>query len=250
MPRFDQWILVFLAFSLYRRQELLGTDDDERFAEYSSKAANQLKLRMPRLYQLYIYCDIVYTYTVVILAFTLYIVIVVLIPASLINAITQSLVLALLLVYLAKGIEKLMKYWNVLIVYQATVLVLMVMFQFMVQSPDFTTSRVKKFFDSWPAWWLTLCHWFGFVKYEDPINLKLLPYVIFFSLAMILAKNFKTKLQIEKRKLYTFEDVDGLGANAQVFRSDPVDIPSYNSKKKTISDSKSFIEEDVVESTR
>ena len=27
MPRFDQWILVFLTFCLYRRQELLGTKD-------------------------------------------------------------------------------------------------------------------------------------------------------------------------------------------------------------------------------
>ena len=26
-PRFDQWILVFLTFCLYRRQELLGTRD-------------------------------------------------------------------------------------------------------------------------------------------------------------------------------------------------------------------------------
>ena len=30
-PRFDQWILVLLTLSLYRRQEVLGTDDQERF---------------------------------------------------------------------------------------------------------------------------------------------------------------------------------------------------------------------------
>lgn len=43
---------------------------------------------MPRLYQFWIYCDIVYTYTIVITAFTLYLVITMLIRACLINAIT------------------------------------------------------------------------------------------------------------------------------------------------------------------
>ena len=66
---------------------------------------------------------------------------------------------------------------------------------------------MKKFFDSWPSYMITWCKWLGFVKFEDPINLKLLPYVIFFSLAVILSENFRAKLQIEKRKLYSIEDV-------------------------------------------
>ena len=92
------------------------------------------------------------------------------------------------------GIKKLMRYWNLLIWYQAIVLIVMVSFQFMVHTPDFDTSNIKAFFDSWPDWAIAGWHWFGFEKYEDPINLKLLPYVIFFSLAVILAKNFQTKL--------------------------------------------------------
>lgn len=69
----------------------------------------------------------------------------------------------------------------------------MVVFQFMVQSPGFETSGIKEFFDAWPSWTMTIVKWCGFIKYDNPINLKLLPYVIFFSLAMILNKNFKEK---------------------------------------------------------
>ena len=49
-PKFDQWILVLLTFALYRRQSILGTDDEEKFNEYRRKAENQLKLRLPRGY--------------------------------------------------------------------------------------------------------------------------------------------------------------------------------------------------------
>ena len=40
--------------------------------------------------------------------------------------------LILLLIYLASGIKKLLGYWNLLIIYQAIVLVVMVVFQFFV----------------------------------------------------------------------------------------------------------------------
>ena len=50
------------------------------------------------------------------------------IKSNLINAVTQTLVLILLLIYLNKGIQKLMSYWNLLIFYQAIVLVVMVSF--------------------------------------------------------------------------------------------------------------------------
>ena len=103
-----------------------------------------------------------------------------------------------------------MSYWNLLIFYQAIVLVVMVSFQFMVHTPDFKDSEIKKFFDSWPETLITWWHWLGFEKFDDPINLKLLPYVIFFSLAVILSKNFAAKLKIEQSKLYTFDDVDEL----------------------------------------
>ena len=120
------------------------------------------------------------------IAFTLYLVILCFIPSSLINCFSQTLVLILLCVYLTKGIKKLLGYWNLLIFYQAIVLVLMVVFQFMVQSPGWENSRLHNFFEHWPDWWGTWLRWLGFYKYDDPLNLKLLPYVIFFSLAVIL----------------------------------------------------------------
>ena len=81
---------------------------------------------MPRFYRFLILMDMIYTYLIVILAFTLYLVIIILIPSSLINAITQTLVLILLCIYLAKGIKALLGFWNVLIFYQAIVLLMMV----------------------------------------------------------------------------------------------------------------------------
>ena len=144
------------------------------------------------------------------IAFTLYLVILILIPASLINCISQTLVLILLCIYLSSGIKKLLGYWNLLIFYQAIVLVLMVVFQFMVQSPGWENSRLHSFFKRWPSWWQTWIKWLGFVKFDDPINLKLLPYVILFSLAVILHVNFKNKDTIERRQLYTSKDLQHL----------------------------------------
>ena len=57
---------------------------------------------------------------------------------------------------------------------------------------------MKGFYDNWPTWWKTWVKWLGFKKFENPINLKLLPYVIFFSLAVALHQNFKKKLTVEK----------------------------------------------------
>ena len=84
----------------------------------------------------------------------------------------------------------------------------MVVFQFMVQSPGWENSRLHNFFDNWPDWWETWIRWLGFYKYEDPLNLKLLPYVIFFSLAVILQQNFKYKFTVERRQLYTTSDLE------------------------------------------
>ena len=98
------------------------------FAEYTRKAENQIKLHMPRFYRFCIVVDIFYTNIIVIISFTLYLVLVVVIKSTLINAITQTLVLILLCIYLAKGIKELLGYWNLLTFYQAIVLVVMVVF--------------------------------------------------------------------------------------------------------------------------
>jgi hypothetical protein len=45
----------------------------------------------------------------------------------------------------------------------------------------------------------------GFEKYEDPIWVSLLPYVIFFSLAAILYDNFKHKKEIDSRQVRVVE---------------------------------------------
>ena len=84
----------------------------------------------------------------------------------------------------------------------------MVVFQFLVHSPGWENSRLHNFFEHWPDWWGTWLRWLGFYKYDDPLNLKLLPYVIFFSLAVILQQNFKYKFTVERRQLYTTTDLN------------------------------------------
>ena len=72
--------------------------------------------------------NIAYTYTIVLIAFSLFLVIIILLPRTLINGLSQTLILVLLCVYLAHGIKTLLKYWQFLIYYQAFVLVILVMY--------------------------------------------------------------------------------------------------------------------------
>lgn len=110
-------MLVLLTFCLYRRQNILGTGDEKKFAEFTRLAENQIKLQMPRFYSFYVGLHMVYVNTIVITAFTIYLVLIVLIEPSLVTGFTQTLVLILLCVYLAKGIKELLNYWNLLIFY-------------------------------------------------------------------------------------------------------------------------------------
>lgn len=71
--------------------------------------------------------------------------------------------------------------------------------------PGYETGKLKEFFDSLPAFWLTWIKWLGFYKFDEPINLKLLPYVIYFSLSVILYSNFKRKNSYEMREMLTDE---------------------------------------------
>ena len=103
-PRLDQWCVVVLSLILYRRQITLGAHDEEKFNKYRVESENTIKQRLPWLYRIYIYLEILYNHTIVILAFTIFLLTLAYIQSSIINAVSQTLVLILLLIYLSSGI--------------------------------------------------------------------------------------------------------------------------------------------------
>ena len=181
-------------------------DDAKKFEFYTKQAENSIKTRAPTLYSSYFVVNVAYNYIIVILAFTIYLTVIILLPRTLINALSQTLILVLLCVYLSCGIKTLLRYWNLLIFYQAFVLMILVIYQFLVQTPNFEDSWLYKTVEKLPDVWTKWVRWAGFEKFDDPIWVHLLPYVVFFSLSVILLTNFRKKDEMENNKLQTMED--------------------------------------------
>jgi len=76
-----------------------------------------------------------FNHILVIFSFSLYLLLLVFIQQSLINAISQAIVLSLLCIYMSKGLIVLVEYWGILIFYQAFVLMSQIMFQFLFSPP-------------------------------------------------------------------------------------------------------------------
>ena len=74
------------------------------------------------------------------IAFTIFLGLIILLPSSLINVISQTLVLSLLFIYLASGIRRLLKFWHILMFYQAVVLLAVITCQFLVNSAGYSGS--------------------------------------------------------------------------------------------------------------
>ena len=111
--------------------------------------------------------------------------------------------LTLMGVYLVNGTKSLLTYWRVLIIYQAFVLTVLTITQILTHAPEVETSRLAKAYNNMHLFWKQLLVIFGLVKYEDPIWLYLLPYVIFFSLSVILLANIRKKHEVEQRRLFS-----------------------------------------------
>ena len=140
MPKFDEWLVVVMSLVLYRRSLALGTSNQEEFNKYRMQSENTIKRRLPWLYRLYVYWDIFYNHTIVIIAFTIFLGVIILLPSSLINVISQTLVLILFFIYLASGIRRLLQFWHILMFYQALVLLAIITCQFFVNSPGYSGS--------------------------------------------------------------------------------------------------------------
>lgn len=140
-PRFDQWILVFLSFCLYRRSAIIGSDKMKiTVQEKKSKAI--LAIKYPMLYRISVEIDILWHYSMVMLAFAFFLFLIVLQQRTIINAANQLIVLILICVYYAKGLKSLIIKWEVLIASSSLSLLLEIIYQFMQQTGIF--QHIKK----------------------------------------------------------------------------------------------------------
>ena len=149
-------------------------------------ASEAIKMSRPRLYSLYIKLSIIYNNVIVVVGFAIFLAIIATIERSLMNAISQMILLLLMCIYLAYGTKALLKSWNFLIVYQAFVLTVLVLVQIMTQSKGIDNSRLEDIYEDMTPFWKGMLVIYGLVKYNEPIWLHLLPYVVLFSLSFIL----------------------------------------------------------------
>ena len=71
----------------------------------------------------------------------------------------------------------------------------------MVNSYGYDGSHLQEDFEGISDKWKSILKWFGFYTTDDPIWLQLAPYVILFSLSVLLHRNFKQKMQFENMRL-------------------------------------------------
>ena len=91
--------------------------DQQSFDQYREHAENTIKRKLPWLYQIYIYWDIFYNHFIIIAAFTIFFAVLVFLDNTLLNGISQFLLLILLAIYLASGIGCFLSFWNILCIY-------------------------------------------------------------------------------------------------------------------------------------
>ena len=80
-------------------------------------------------------------------------------------------------------------------------LLTILIFQFMVNNPGYETSTFKEWYGNLSPEWYNFLRWIGLEKYDDPIWERIAPYVILFSLSILLHGTFKRKKLIDKGEL-------------------------------------------------
>jgi len=84
--------------------------------------------KFPILYKLNTYGNILENHLIVIVIFLIYLYTIFSIDRSFMNLFTLLLLLVLLGIYLDRGLKSLIKFWNIIAVYQALVLLVLVIF--------------------------------------------------------------------------------------------------------------------------
>jgi hypothetical protein len=205
-PRFDQWVLVVLSFCLYRRSAIIGSDKAKiTVQEKKSKAI--LAIKYPMLYRISIEIDIFWHYSMVMFAFTGFLILITLQQRTIINAGNQLIVLFLICIYYARGLESLIRKWSVLIASTSLSLLLLIVYQFMQQTGIFQhiAKEHPTLWNNLPQEFKDWVRWFGFYKLDIPNEWFFLPYILLFAFSTTFYKKFKEKLEFEKKEI-VFEE--------------------------------------------
>lgn len=159
------------------------------------------------LYRISIEIDIFWHYAMVMFAFTGFLILITLQQRTIINACNQLIVLVLICIYYARGLESLISKWSVLIASTSLSLLLIIVYQFMQQTGIF--QHIKKehpFWKNLPQVYYDWQRWFGFYKLDIHNEWFFLPYILLFAFSATFYKKFKEKLEFEKKEIIFEEE--------------------------------------------
>lgn len=123
---------------------------------------------------------------------------------TVINAISQLLLLILICFYYANGLESLISKWSFMITYTSVILVLEIVYQFMQQTLIFKRIKTNNpdFFAKLPMRWADWQRAIGFYYLGDEKTYAFfLPYILLFAFSVLLYRELKQKLEHEKKPI-------------------------------------------------
>ena len=143
--------------------------DQTTIEKNSERSEKLISIKNPRLYFFYKCYNILENHLIVIITFLLYLILIFSVRRSFLNLISLVLILILLGMYLNKGLTILLKYWNVIAVYQAFVLLALLLVEFIIYSKMQSTLVYPKLTARWSHYSLyqrALWHYAGFYKFS------------------------------------------------------------------------------------
>lgn len=123
-PPFTSWVLLFCFALQYTRNKTLTLDSDI-IAVKSKRAEDTIAMSSPTLYKIYKIYTIFENHVIVVVTFFAYLMLLFAIRRSFLNTISLLFVLILLGNYMNNGLKSLLKWWNIIAIYQACVLLML-----------------------------------------------------------------------------------------------------------------------------
>lgn len=198
---FPLWVFLILVTMQFRVNQTIGCCP-ETLDKESSEAGDRIAGQYPWLRKVYSGFMIALNHSIILITFLLFLLTIYLIRRSFLNGGSLVITFVLLGFYLNRGLDCMMRYWRVLQLYQAIVLLLVLMVQFFYyiaqsQIEQQVPSVLQSYWVSLDGNQQALWHYFGFYTFDDPIWKPFLPYVILFFASIIVEPRFRQKLAIE-----------------------------------------------------
>ena len=146
-------------------------------------------MALPTIYRIYKIFTIFWNHVIVIFVFFFYLVVLFAVRRSFLNTGSLMIILILLGTYLNNGLKSLLKFWNIIAIYQACVLLMLLSVQFIIYTQENSSIeyfRLDKIWINFSEYDKALFHYAGFYKNENQKQwLELVPYVIMYFFAII-----------------------------------------------------------------